>query len=81
MCCGRRGSSALALDERGLYFDPSGPSDLEHLLLTAIFEPEGLQRARDVREFIVRHGITRYNHEPRAKAAPMRGSSINRIPT
>ena len=59
---------SVVFDERGLYFDPSRPSDLEHLLMTATFDPKELLRAREVREFIVKHGITKYNHEPRAKA-------------
>jgi capsular polysaccharide export protein len=56
---------SLVIDERGLYFDPRGPSDLEHLLDTASFTAEELARAREVRELIVRHGLTKYNIEPR----------------
>lgn len=56
---------SLVLDECGIYFDPTQPSDLEHILNTGQF-PEGeLARARRVREFIVEHGITKYNLEPR----------------
>ncbi|MCY1266995.1 Capsule polysaccharide biosynthesis protein [compost metagenome] len=59
---------SLVLDERGIYFDPSRPSDLEHLLSTTIFSQEELGRARQVRAFIADHGITKYNMEPRAQA-------------
>jgi capsular polysaccharide export protein len=59
---------SVVLDERGIYFDPSAPSDLELLLLTGNFDAEELRRARKVREFIVQHGITKYNHEPRENA-------------
>ena len=59
---------SLVLDERGIYFDPTQPSDLEHLLNTEAFSERDLERARRVREFIVEHGITKYNLEPREKA-------------
>ena len=58
---------SLVLDERGIYFDPTQPSDLEHILNTARFSEDELVRARQVREFIVEHGITKYNLEPREK--------------
>lgn len=59
---------SLVLDARGIYFDPMQPSDLEKLLGTAQFSEDELLRARQVREFIVEHGITKYNLEPREKA-------------
>ncbi len=59
---------SLVLDERGIYFDPTQPSDLEHILNTAEFSGEELARAYHVREFIVAHGITKYNLEPRETA-------------
>lgn len=58
---------SVVLDERGIYFDPSVPSGLAHILLSAEFDEEELRRARWVREFIVQHGITKYNHEPRER--------------
>ena len=60
---------SLVLDASGIYFDPSQPSDLEHMLGTAQFSEEELSRARHVRAFIVAHGITKYNLEPRGNAA------------
>ncbi len=56
---------SLVLDSQGLYFDPARPSDLEQLLNTHPFSEEELARARWVREFIVAHGLTKYNLEPR----------------
>lgn len=56
---------SLVLDERGIYFDATRESDLEHLLNTENFTEEDLSRARQVRAFIVAHGITKYNLEPR----------------
>jgi capsular polysaccharide export protein len=59
---------SLVLDSRGIYFDPTQPSDLEYMLSTAQFSEKELLRARLVREFIVEHGITKYNLEQRERA-------------
>ncbi len=55
---------SLVLDERGIYFDATRSSDLEHLLTTREFTTGDRQRAQQVRAFIVEHGITKYNIEP-----------------
>lgn len=55
---------SLVLDQRGIYFDATRPSDLEVLLNEAVFTEEELQEAVTVREFIVSHGLTKYNLEP-----------------
>lgn len=49
------------MDRRGIYYDAGAPSDLEHLLATAVFEPALLARARALRERIIEQGITKYN--------------------
>lgn len=68
---------SLVLDRSGIYFDPRQPSDLETLLLTTDFSADMLERARAVRAFITRHGITKYNMEPRQKADwPSDGRSV-----
>lgn len=59
---------SLVFDGRGLYFDPTRPSDLEWLLASTRFTAEDLERARCVRRYIVEHGITKYNTEPREPA-------------
>ncbi len=59
---------SLVLDATGIYFDASRPSDLEQLLSSTAFSEEDLAEARRVREFIVAHGITKYNLEPREPA-------------
>ena len=56
---------SFVLDERGIYFDATRPSDLEHILATREFTTEDRQRAQQVRAFIIEHGITKYNLEPR----------------
>ncbi len=52
---------SLVFDSRGIYFDPSRPSDLEHILQHADFSEEELAEAHKLREFIVKHGLTKYN--------------------
>ncbi len=54
---------SFVLDAKGIYFDPSQPSELEDLLNTRAFTESDLERARNVRAFIVMHGITKYNLE------------------
>jgi capsular polysaccharide export protein len=49
------------MDQRGIYYDAGAPSDLEHLLATAAFEPTLAERARRLREAIAAQGITKYN--------------------
>lgn len=56
---------SIVLDERGIYFDPTQPSDLEHLLGSSSFTEDDLARARRIRDLVVRHGITKYNLESR----------------
>lgn len=57
---------SLVLDEKGIYFDPSRPSDLETLLSTHHFSQEDCERAKFVRNLITRHQVTKYNIEPNA---------------
>lgn len=55
---------SLAFDRRGIYFDPSRESDLEHILNHAERSEQLLRRARGVRERIGEKRITKYNTEP-----------------
>ena len=72
---------SLVLDERGIYFDPGQESDLEHLLNTRAFDDGDRARAKAVRAFIVEHGITKYNIEPRARADwPHGGRTVVLVP-
>lgn len=56
---------SLVLDAGGLYFDPRQASDLEGILSDTQFSEADIQQARAVRAYIVEHGITKYNIEPR----------------
>ena len=49
------------LDGRGMYYNATRASDLEHLLLNTVFSSELLERARSLRQRIVAEGVTKYN--------------------
>ncbi len=49
------------VDTRGLYFDPSRPSDLTVLLNETVFADAELARAAALRAQIVQFGLTKYN--------------------
>jgi capsular polysaccharide export protein len=49
------------MDGSGMYYDASGPSDLEKLLQTGPFDEALVDRARRLRETICAHGISKYN--------------------
>lgn len=55
--------TSIVFDEKGLYFDPSKPSDLEEMLNHSAFSAEDLDRAKKIREYIVEHHVTKYNIE------------------
>lgn len=72
---------SFVLDARGIYFDPSQPSELEEMLNIRAFTPQDMQRAQWVRDFIVRHGITKYNLEPlQALQWPSAGRQVVLVP-
>ena len=62
------------IDSRGIYYDASRASDLEHLLQTTAFDAPTLQRAAALRGQLVATGLTKYNvgaapwHRPAAAA-------------
>ena len=49
------------LDKRGIYYDATAPSDLEHILAHHAFTKEETDRARSLRARITAAGITKYN--------------------
>ena len=54
-------AASLALDGRGMHFDPSVRSDLEQLLAETEFDAALIGRARDLIARLVACGITKYN--------------------
>lgn len=55
--------SSIIFDEKGIYFDPSRPSDLEDMLNHQTFTEDDLKRAQKIRREIVKHHVTKYNIE------------------
>jgi capsular polysaccharide export protein len=52
---------SLAVDISGIYYDPSVPSELEHILQTAEFSSYLLERARKLRERVIANKLSKYN--------------------
>jgi capsular polysaccharide export protein len=55
---------SLVVDAKGIYFDPTEPSELESTLEQGGFTAAELGRATALREFIVGAGISKYNAAP-----------------
>lgn len=49
------------VDGRGIHYDVSRPSDLEHLCASSIFDEDMLHRAASLRSRIVAAGLSKYN--------------------
>lgn len=54
---------SLVMDSRGIYFDPTGPSDLEHILQTQEFDDKTLNQAEKLIERIKTLKLSKYNHQ------------------
>jgi capsular polysaccharide export protein len=54
-------AASVVLDESGMYFDPTKPSDLEHILESTDFSAALIERSRRLIQTLVAHGITKYN--------------------
>ena len=52
---------SVVLDSRGIYYDPSVPSDLEVMLNEARFDDWTLERARALSSSLIQRGLSKYN--------------------
>ncbi|QOP42683.1 capsule biosynthesis protein [Sulfurimonas sediminis] len=52
---------SLVVDSKGIYFDPTNRSDLEHILQTYTFDTALLQRAKNVQNFLLQEKLSKYN--------------------
>jgi capsular polysaccharide export protein len=52
---------SLVVDSRGIFFDPSTESDLEHLLNTYEFDEELLERSKQLQQYLIANKISKYN--------------------
>lgn len=68
------------LDGRGLYYDATRPSDLEHILRNARFTDHLCERAARLRERIVASRITKYNVGAGTWQAPATAGRVILVP-
>jgi len=62
---------SLVVDSRGIYFDPTQESDLEHILNTYTFDEPLLARARALQSYLVEKKISKYNiHQDKTLTLP-----------
>ena len=62
---------SLILDQTGIYYDASQPSDIENWLREGCFSEQELERAAQGRQLLRKHRLSKYNHAPE-KRLPMR---------
>ncbi|WP_235559241.1 capsular polysaccharide biosynthesis protein [Brevundimonas sp. Leaf168] len=60
------GALSVALDDQGVYYDPSRPSRLETLIETSDLSPVQLARAAALRTRVVDAGLSKYNLQGQA---------------
>jgi capsular polysaccharide export protein len=53
--------SSVIADSRGIYYDPTSPSDLEYILGESAFDAALIERARRLIGHVLARGITKYN--------------------
>ena len=54
---------SLVVDSRGIYFDPTQESDLEHILNTHTFDNEILKRSKNLQQHLITSKISKYNNQ------------------
>ncbi|MFC5775841.1 capsular polysaccharide biosynthesis protein [Ectobacillus antri] len=71
---------SLCLDKTGMYFDSTGPSDLEHILNTYNFHgnPELLLRAQTCMRQLTQLGLSKYNHVGKQNVEELYGPKTKR---
>jgi capsular polysaccharide export protein len=68
------------IDHRGIYYDATKPSDLEHILAHTDFTAEILDRAARFRKRIVQEGLTKYNIGANHWQRPATGKRVILVP-
>lgn len=68
------------MDGRGIYYDATHPSDLEHLLQAHQFDDRLLRRAKALRQRIVEQGLTKYNVSGGRWQRPAKSSRVILVP-
>ncbi len=70
---------SLVVDGRGIYYDASRPSDLEHTLEHADLDDALLREAEKARAAILAAGLSKYNHAPTAPDGLLGDASRPRV--
>ncbi|WP_234033038.1 capsular polysaccharide export protein, LipB/KpsS family [Erythrobacter rubeus] len=72
--------SSVIVDRQGIHYDPDAPSDLEEILANTVFSGDLLERARKLRQAIVKNRISKYARgsasDPEAPALSARGRIV-----
>ena len=68
--------SSLVIDQTGIYYDATGPSDLEAILNNIDLTDDQISRAQRLRESIVSEGVSKYNVGVRAWTRPKHAEKI-----
>jgi capsular polysaccharide export protein len=71
---------SVAVDSRGIYYDPTRPSDLEHILQTTVFDERLLNRARALQQHLIAAGISKYGTGESTFPARRAGSRLILVP-
>ncbi|WP_156291275.1 capsular polysaccharide export protein, LipB/KpsS family [Oceanobacillus salinisoli] len=71
---------SIVADEKGLYFDSRGPSDLEEILQTYDFRkrPDLLEQAKTNMDKLIQTGVSKYNHVGPAKVKKIYGEKTKK---
>jgi len=73
-------AASLVFDRQGIYFDPSGPSDLEDLIAAAAGGAADTARAARLSAMIVASRVTKYNVGQHAPAPPAKRRPVVLVP-
>ncbi|QGQ48164.1 capsular polysaccharide biosynthesis protein [Metabacillus sediminilitoris] len=72
---------SLALDHKGIYYNPQEASELENILNSQLFTDKMLDDAREIRRKIVENQLTKYNSEPiESLHLPSEGKKVILVP-
>ncbi|MCP4449435.1 MAG: capsular polysaccharide biosynthesis protein [Myxococcales bacterium] len=63
--------ASLVVDQEGIYFDPSTPSELESILQTTNFAEPLLEKARHLRGRLLASGLSKYNVGDTERSLPI----------
>ncbi|GCE83794.1 capsule polysaccharide export protein [Komagataeibacter diospyri] len=74
--------ASIFVDQRGIYYDPSEPSDLEHILATVTFDSHLRERARLLIDHVVCKGISKYGRSEQGQVSEwgMPGQRVLLVP-